>query len=240
MLLQINLADLTSYQASQTGMPVQRSLAINYASDKRTFYYDYENQYLFGDAFLIAPSTSKQKAVKVFLPEGKWYYFYNGKPYKGNSESLVECPLNKPAVFIKASSIIPIQKVVQNTSEPSGDTLEIHIYKGNNDNLFTYYEDDGITYDYKNKNYYTRSINYLASNNKTVFEKPQGKFKSRYKYLRLQMHGFGNEINTITINGKTFERCNKTHNFLYNFQNAEKDIASFVIPNYYGKFIVEW
>ncbi len=228
------------YEAAQTGMPVQRSLVIDYSDDPRSFYYRYENQYMFGSAFLVAPSESKQKAVKVFLPEGKWYYFYDGKPYDGNSEVITECPLDKPAVFVKESSIIPIQKSVQNTSENSGDTLEIHVYNGDKRNSFTYYEDDGISYNYKKGNNYTRKIDYFPSENKIVFQKPKGNFKSRFKTLRIQFHGFAKPINKFFVNGTEIKKEEKMKNFLSNYQKREKDIISLSIPNENKKTVISW
>lgn len=38
-------------ESSKTGMPVQRSLAIDYTNDPRTFYYVYQNQYTLGPFF---------------------------------------------------------------------------------------------------------------------------------------------------------------------------------------------
>ncbi len=228
------------YEASETGMPVQRSLLIDYSDDPRSFNYQYENQYLFGPAFLVAPSGSRQKAVKVFLPAGKWYYFYNGKQYEGNSEILTECPLNKPAVFVKAGSIIPVQKSVQNTSQNRGDTLEIHIYKGDKKSSFTYYEDDGISYDYKKGMYHTRIIDYIPRENKIVFQKPGGSLKSSFKTIRILFHGFSNGINKIYVNGKRAKTCNKTVNYLSNYQKGETGIASLNIPYGNKTTVVKW
>ncbi len=228
------------YEASQTGMPVQRSLALIYPDDPRSFYYTYENQYLFGPSFLIAPSESKQKAVKVFLPQGQWYYFYNCKKFEGNTEILVECPLNKPAVFIKESAIIPIQKQMLNTSENSGDTLEIHIYKGNVNNTFIYYEDDGISYKYKKGDWYRRIISFYPSGKKIIFDKPQGNYHTHFKTIRLQLHGFKDDLSKMKLNGKTILLRQSNHNYLYRYQVSEKNISSINIPVSYNKVTLTW
>ena len=228
------------YEASQTGMPVQRSLAIDYAGDERTYYYKYENQYLFGRSLLIAPSTSKQNSVSVFLPKGKWYGFFDGKPYNGDSEILVECPLDKPAVFVKESAIIPVQQQAMNTSAKVADTLEIHIYKGDIPNRFTLYEDDGISYDYLHNKKYLRNIIYRPDKKQIVFEKPEGDYSSKFRHIRLQLHGFNEDMNNITVNGKATSLQKADKNFLYNYQRQEKDIMSIDFLNGDKEIVVRW
>ena len=72
------------YEASQTGMPVQRSLSIDYASDRKIYDNKFDNQYMFGPAFLIIPAKSGQIAVNAYLPKGKWYSFYDDSVFNGS------------------------------------------------------------------------------------------------------------------------------------------------------------
>ena len=105
------------YEASQTGMPVQRSLSIDYSSDPKIYDKRFDNQYMFGPALLIIPATSKQMAVNAYLPKGKWYSFYDDSIFNGSRELLTPSPLDKLPVFVKAGAIIPVQKLIQNTGE---------------------------------------------------------------------------------------------------------------------------
>ena len=57
-------------EASTTGMPVMRHLVLHYQND--TNVYDIEDEYMFGDAFLIAPILDESFERKIYLPEGKW------------------------------------------------------------------------------------------------------------------------------------------------------------------------
>ncbi len=228
------------YEAAKSGMPLQRSLVIDYPSDERTFYYKYENQYLFGPSFLIAPSKSTDKTVEVFLPQGVWYGFFDGKEYTGNSEPIVKCPLDKPAVFVKESAVIPVQRQVMNTSEQGSDTLEVHIYKGSRSNSFTYYEDDGISYDYLQNKKYIRTIRYNPESKQITFDKVTGDFSSKFKYIRLQLHHFGDEIKKVTVNGKTISAEKAKRNFLYNYQRQEKNILSVNFLNKNNTIVINW
>ena len=195
--------------AVNNGMPVARSLAINYTYDEKIYYSNFENQYLYGDAFLIAPCKSTERFTKVYLPEGEWYRFNTDKKYEGKQEVIVEADLNNLPVFVKGGSIIPMQSVIQSTNEMPSDTLVIHVYNGKTANTFVYYEDDGTSYDYENGNFYKREIIFDPANNAIVFEKYQGTFRSKFNYYKLHFHGFEN--NSFT--GNEIVKANESGQF---------------------------
>jgi alpha-glucosidase len=81
------------HDATQTGLPVQRTLAIDYTHDYKIYDGQFYNQYLFGPSFLVIPVESDKEFVKAYLPHGEWYSLYDGQKYGGNSEVILECPL---------------------------------------------------------------------------------------------------------------------------------------------------
>ncbi|MDO9510453.1 MAG: glycoside hydrolase family 31 protein [Bacteroidales bacterium] len=178
------------FAATQSGIPVQRSLAIDYSWDPRVFYYQFQNQYLFGPSFLVIPAKSNDKIVKAYLPEGNWYHLYSGKKMEGNQEILIESPLERLPVFVKEGSILPLQKVIQHTGIDPGDTLNIHVFFSLDKNSFTYYEDDGITYKFEKKEYYKRNIALDFSARTLSFSEVEGTFQSKFKYIRIVLHDF--------------------------------------------------
>ncbi|MCD8742277.1 DUF4968 domain-containing protein [Mucilaginibacter roseus] len=180
----------TFYEATQDGLPVVRSLAINYTHDAKV--YQYQNQYLFGNAFLVAPFAGTDAYGTIYLPKGKWYYLYSDAVSNGNSETIVKLVNTSIPVFVKESAIIPMQSLIQNTTEKPTDTLNVHIYKGDVNNSFVYYEDDGETYDYEKGSFYKRNISYNSAKKTVTFGKADGSLASKFKYVRLYMHGFGN------------------------------------------------
>jgi alpha-glucosidase len=187
------------YEASQTGMPVQRTLAINYPHDPKIYDGHYHNQYLFGPYFLVAPTESNKDFVKVYLPEGDWYYLYNGKKFTGNAEIIIECPVHKLPVFVKAGAIIPMEAAKSHTGEISG-TLRIHIYKDVANNAFTFYQDDGVSFDYQQQHHAKRLIEYKPLLNKVILHKTEGSYQSPVKKIKVIFHGFENSITTLYIN----------------------------------------
>jgi alpha-glucosidase len=206
----------TFYEASTTGIPVARSLAIDYTFDDKIYSPLFHNQYLFGQQLLIAPTRSDQMYNKVYLPEGEWYNFWSEKKYDGKQEILVEAPLDHLPVFVKGGAIIPMQSTVQYTDQAPSDTLNIHVYEGSVGSTFEYYEDDGNTFDYIGGQYYKRKIAYTA-NGELVFGKVEGAWKTKFKYADIIWHSnnkkehidiipFGNMSETKVLLTKTKKR----------------------------------
>jgi len=103
-------------------------------------------------------------------------------------------------VYVKESSIIPMQSLVQSTSIAPTDTLMVHIYKGNVNNNFIYYEDDGKSFDYEKGVFYKRNIMYNASSNQITFENAEGQMNSKFNNIAVVLHGFNN-MNQLQVNG---------------------------------------
>jgi alpha-glucosidase len=177
------------YEASKTGMPIQRSLAINYTRDPRVYQGKYQHQYLFGPFILVCPVESHKELTKVFLPKRDWYYLFNGKLLKGDQEMAVDCPPHKLPIYIKGGAIIPMHDVGENTKYKS-NTLYIHIYKGAEDTRFNLYTDDGETYQFQKGKYALRSIENKPSVNKIIIGAVEGDFKPSTKKIKMVLHGF--------------------------------------------------
>jgi len=190
----------TFYEATQNGHPVMRSLAIDYTFDKNIYKGDFQNQYLFGSAFMVAPFEGDAKFGKIYFPAGKWYDLYTGEVQNGNQQIIADINMHKLPVYVKESSIIPMQSLVQTTAEKPTDTLTIHVYKGDINNQFVYYEDDGESYAYENGAYYKRTISYSPATNTITFNKVEGSLSSKFKNIKLVLHGF-NASSTIKLNG---------------------------------------
>jgi alpha-glucosidase len=186
------------YHSSQTGEPIQRTLAIDYTFTPEVYNHLYHNQYLLGPSIMVAPVESNRELLKVFLPEGDWYYLFNGEKYSGGREIIVETPIHKLPVFIKGGAILPMQKTLSNTKLKS-DELILHVYKGA-PSQFELYEDDGETFTYQNGNFSRRLISYEPHQNKLVLAKNNGRFASPYKKLKLMLHGFSED--EIFVNGQ--------------------------------------
>jgi alpha-glucosidase len=189
------------YEASETGMPVQRSLAIDYTYDPKIYEGQFHHQYLLGPSLMVVPAESTKEFVRVYFPKGhSWYSLYTGAKYAGHAEAIVDCPLQRLPLFVKAGAIIPMQTAVSHTGEKT-QLLIMHLYEGESDNEFLYYEDDGISFDYQQGLFSARLLRYEAMANKFIIEKSRGTFASGMKKIRIVFHGF-KLLNTVYVNGE--------------------------------------
>lgn len=187
------------YRSTLDGLPVSKSLAIDYPHDDLVYHGSYQNQYIFCDSFLVAPVESNKEITKIYLPEGDWYYFFDNRKYSGNGELYFDTPLNYLPIFIKAGSILYLQGDMAHSQDQHDGILRIHIYKGKGETHHTYYEDDGISNDYKIGLFHLRNIHTHHDFQQITLEKVQGGFQSKYPVLKLYFHGF--MVQYAEING---------------------------------------
>ncbi|WP_333820055.1 glycoside hydrolase family 31 protein [Ohtaekwangia sp.] len=200
------------YDASTTGMPVQRSLAIDYTHDWKIYDGQFHNQFLLGPSILVAPAESTKEFVKVYLPEGEWYSLYNGQKYPGQSEIIVECPVHRLPVFIKGGAIIPMKPVLSNTKEVS-DHLTLHLYAGKQDTSFEYYEDDGSTFQYQEGRFAKRLVEYRPHERMFILNATEGTYVSPVRKLKIVWHGFDATLAEAAVNGNPVAVNNDINQF---------------------------
>jgi alpha-glucosidase len=191
------------YQSHVTGLPVSRTLAIDYTRDDSVFEVKYQNQFLFGDAILVAPVESAKLSEEVYLPKGEWYRLSSGEKYTGGAVVVAAAPLNDLPVFIKAGAIIPKQHLIQSTNEKGDGVLELNIWNGKEASSFVYYEDDGSSYDYQKGDYYKRVISFDPAKRQMVLGAVEGSYPSKYSQVELVLHGFNNP--QPKLNGETIK-----------------------------------
>ncbi len=198
-------------------MPVSRTLAVNYTQDEKVFDVKYQNQFLFGDAILVAPVESTKQTAEVYLPAGDWYRLSSGEKFAGGLAVLVAAPLTDLPVFIKPGGIVPMQHVIQSTNEQGDGILELHIWYGKEANSFVYYEDDGSSYAYQKGAYYKRKISFDPAKKQISLAAVEGSFISKYTKIALVLHGFEGKtkgkMKKIDVNGKALEMTDNAVSF---------------------------
>ncbi len=101
------------FEATQSGMPVMRSLIFAYPDD--TSLSDTWNEYLYGDSILVAPvTTAKAESREVYLPAGRWLNYNDRKTvYDGGKAVTVAAPLGTLPLFVREGAIIPRGDIVK-------------------------------------------------------------------------------------------------------------------------------
>ncbi|GKX67842.1 alpha-xylosidase [Inconstantimicrobium mannanitabidum] len=71
----------TANVASATGIPMMRSMILEFQNDLNCNYVD--RQYMLGDSILVAPIFNDKGEANYYLPEGTWTNFITGEKYEG-------------------------------------------------------------------------------------------------------------------------------------------------------------
>ncbi|SHN12161.1 alpha-glucosidase [Cyclobacterium lianum] len=180
-------------RATQSGLPLARSLALSYPEDNKVYHGSFDSQYLFCDSLLIAPVESHKSITKVYLPEGEWYYFFSDKKTRGGQEVFWDCPLDYLPVFVAAGSILLMQSAAASTAAEPDNRLKIHVYKGKGLQVQTLYEDDGNSYQYLSGSFSNRTIQMDHDHKILTIAAPTGAFRSSYNKAKIYFHGFSEQ-----------------------------------------------
>ena len=79
-------------------------------------------------------------------------------------------------------------------------TIILHIYTGDSSS-FTFYEDDGLTYDYQKGSYALRKISHDHQTRRVSISAVDGKFTSPAKRFKMVFHGLDEYTNRVIVNG---------------------------------------
>jgi len=201
----------TFEEASRTGMPIQRAMAVAHAHEAWVYDTLFQNQYYFGPSILVAPVVSHQAYTKIYFPAGEWYSVYDGHRIAGDQETIVESPLHRLPVYIKAGAVLPMQQPVMHTQETVKELI-LHVYAGKTDSAFDYYEDDGSSFLFEKGELCRRKLEHLAGKRLLVIGKQEGTYKVAFETIRIILHGIP-EADKMKVNGKTVSASAFRHTF---------------------------
>lgn len=96
-----------SRKATETGYAVLRALVFEHPEDRVCWHID--DEYYFGDDFLVAPVMNSDDCRDIYLPEGDWVNFFTGERLRGGRWLYgVKVPLEEMPVFVREGAVIPI------------------------------------------------------------------------------------------------------------------------------------
>jgi len=128
-----------AYNASKTGLPMMRAMVLDFQDDPSTHYI--QDQYMFGDAFLVAPVYTPVNKRTVYLPEGTWYEYGTRTEHQGPKYLHIEPPLEVLPLYVRANSIIPTGPDMVYIGEKPFDPITLDI-RLSSEAECTVYDDD--------------------------------------------------------------------------------------------------
>ena len=185
-----------------------RSLLFDFPEDRRAAALDTE--YMFGDSLLVCPVTEPMyydresveldvpKVWNVYLPSGSgWYDFYTGEYTEGGQEIAADAPIGHIPVYVRAGSILPMEKALTYAQEQTEEPFELHLYPAGDGkggiHTMLYYEDDGESYDYEDGLYNEILVTYDEDRNALTVGRSEHSIKGGLA---------GRRIKAITVSGQ--------------------------------------
>jgi alpha-D-xyloside xylohydrolase len=94
-------------QSINSGFPMLQALIFHHGDDPACWYID--DQYYFGNDFLVAPIMNDKGMRDVYLPEGKWVDFWTGDALEGNRWIKdVKLSLEHMPVYVRFGAQVPV------------------------------------------------------------------------------------------------------------------------------------
>lgn len=137
---------------ADTGLPMIRAMFLEFPNDSYAYSKNMQYQYMFGDAFLVAPVYQNTKADSegndirndIYLPGGEvWIDYFTGQQYAGGTViNNYAAPLWKLPLFVKNGSIVPMYEE-NNTPDDIDKNNRIVEFWPYGSTEYTVFEDDG-------------------------------------------------------------------------------------------------
>lgn len=198
-------------EMSRTGVPIVRPLFLEFpdaTKDRHPLDLDTGNEFLFGNNLLVAPAIYPEKpdAYTVELPSVSWYNYWTGEKVDEGVWSDGTPALNDPGfigrkitikpqvevlpVFVREGSILPLQPLVQSTTEVPNGPLTLRVYPGK-DCKGSLYLDDGQSFAYQHGEFIRMEFTCSEKpNGITIHIGPhQGSYVPWWKTLQVEIFG---------------------------------------------------
>ncbi|WP_158884465.1 TIM-barrel domain-containing protein [Amycolatopsis anabasis] len=135
-------------QAHRTGVPIARSVALEYPGDPKAWDDTTKYEFLAGQEFLVAPMFSAGEVRNgIYLPRGLWTDYWTGQVYQGPATIPgYHAPLDRLPLFVRAGAVVPMWRdgINNHAEQRPGDRVTVDVYPQGTSS-FTMYEDDGVT-----------------------------------------------------------------------------------------------
>ena len=111
-------------KTSETGIPMMRSMALEFEGDKNCEYLD--KQYMLGDDILVAPIFNEEGEASYYLPAGTWtnYLTVEGGCWRTEKHGYLSIPM-----WVRANSVVATGIQAERADYAFKDNVEIKVYQ---------------------------------------------------------------------------------------------------------------
>jgi len=141
-----------------------------------------QDEFTYGDKILICPVLAPDQETRhVYLPKGKWYYFWTNEMVDGGQEVEVTTPLDTMPIFMKAGAVIPEYPVMQYVGEHEIQEVKLNVYYADYEVNSFLFEDYGETFAYEQDIYLEKKFVVEGKSHKlTIQQSMEGLYTPRY------------------------------------------------------------
>jgi alpha-D-xyloside xylohydrolase len=191
----------TANQVTNQGGIVIKPLGHDYPDEPECW--NIKDQFLFGDAMMVCPVTVEGlRKREVYLPEGNWVDFWEGKEIAGGKNIEANVPLERIPVYIKSGSILPVGQKIQYAMQKTTKPMRLYVYPGDN-GAFELYEDEGENCNYEKGQNSRIGLSWNDSEKILTIGDRKGEYEgmasSRKFEIILVKEGFGKETSISKI-----------------------------------------
>lgn len=131
-----------AYARSKEGLPIMEHLYLSNPGDRNCL--SIEDEWMFGDAFLVAPILSADDSREVYFPEGIWYHCFSGEVCRGGQYRGVKMDLEDMPLYVRAGSLVPMGQDRSYIASKEQEHLTLLVYEMEEGQSHTLYYDGEV------------------------------------------------------------------------------------------------
>ncbi len=174
----------TAWQAHADSLPLLRPMYLEFPEDDRA--YANPQEYLLGDAFLVAPivepgvGPGRLATQTVWFPAGRWRDWSTGEVHEGGTEEVVAASLDEIPLYVREGVPVPTQAPGDRMDAGPPAELIVRCYPGAPGH-FTLHEDDGLTTAYREGAFASTDLSCARDGQRieVTIDAPKGTFRGQ-------------------------------------------------------------
>ncbi len=117
----------SAVETSRTGVPVMRSMILEYENDPVCHYLD--RQYMLGERLLVAPIFNKDGESSYYLPKGIWTNYLTGETTEGGTWYNEKHGYLSIPLWVRENTILPVSNGEKRAKDSYGEDIRLKVFQ---------------------------------------------------------------------------------------------------------------